>query len=139
MGIHREVINPPAVADTVKYGFSQAVMVRGGCCVYLSGQVGIDAEERIAGPDIGTQAEAALDNIAIVLESLGGDLSQVVMLQLNVAEFARYEQESVTQVLCKRFPIDPPATSWTIVRGLAEPEWLIEIVAEAVLEDLQKR
>ncbi|GAP96669.1 hypothetical protein NIES2104_32120 [Leptolyngbya sp. NIES-2104] len=35
--------------------------------------------------------------------------------------------------MLKRFPVNPPATSWVIVSGLSEPEWLVELEAEAVL------
>ncbi|UII69577.1 hypothetical protein LVW35_18060 [Pseudomonas sp. HN11] len=33
----------------------------------------------------------------------------------------------------RRFPHDPPPSSWIIVSGLSLPEWLIEIEAEAVI------
>ncbi|PMR76457.1 RidA family protein [Billgrantia endophytica] len=133
--IRREAINPPGLPNTLQYGFSQAVVVRGGHRVHLSGQVGVDAYERLVGPDIEDQAFAALDNIASILKSLGGDLAHVVMLRIYLAEFARYDQESVVKALRARFPVSPPATSWVIVSGLSEPEWLIEIEAEAVLPE----
>ncbi|MFM9270488.1 RidA family protein [Halomonas elongata] len=132
----RESINPRSVADTLQYGFSQAVVVSGGHRIYLSGQVGIDANEVLAGPDIATQTRTALDNIATILQGVGGSLADVVMLRFNVAECARYDQEDVIGVLREQFPVSPPATSWTVVRGLAEPEWLIELVAEAVIREM---
>ncbi len=55
------------------------------------------------------------------------------MLRIYLAEFARYEQQAVVEALRQRFPIAPPAATWPIVYGLAEPEWLIAIEAEAVL------
>lgn len=133
--ICREAINPPSLPDTLRYGFSQAVIVKGGYRVHLSGQVGVDADERLVSPDIEDQAFAALDNIDALLRSLGGDLSRVVMLRIYLAEFARYDQEAVVKALRSRFPVAPPATSWVIVSGLSEPEWLIEIEAEAVLPE----
>ncbi|MDX5433713.1 MAG: RidA family protein [Halomonas sp.] len=134
-GVEREVINPRGVPDTLQYGFSQAVMVKGGYRVHLSGQVGVDAHECLVGPDLEGQTFAALDNIAAILGTLGGDLTDVVMMRIYIAEAARYDQEGVVQALRSRFPKAPPATSWVIVSGLSEPEWLIEIEAEAVLPD----
>lgn len=135
--IRREVINPLGVPNTLQYGFSQAVVVQGGVRVHLSGQVGVDAHERLVGPDVEGQTFAALDNIGAILASLGGDLSHVVMLRIYLAEFARYEQQAVVEALRKRFPHSPPASSWLIVSGLSEPEWLIEIEAEAVLPEMR--
>ncbi|WP_104202911.1 RidA family protein [Billgrantia saliphila] len=135
-GVEREVVNPRGVPDTLQYGFSQAVMVKGGCRVLLSGQVGVDAHECLVGPDLEGQAFAALDNIEAILGTLGGDLSDIVMMRIYIAEAARYDQEGVVKALRSRFPQSPPATSWMIVSGLSEPEWLIEIEAEAVMPDI---
>lgn len=134
-GVEREVINPRGVPNTLQYGFSQAVMVKGGYRVHLSGQVGVDVHECLVGPDLEGQTFAALDNIAAILGTLGGDLSDVVMMRIYIAEPARYDQEGVMRALLERFPKSPPATSWVIVSGLSEPEWLIEIEAEAVLPE----
>nr|WP_240457776.1 Rid family hydrolase [Halomonas socia] len=101
----------------------------------ISGQIGGDAEGHLAGSNLAEQTEAALDNVERLLLSLGSDLSRVVMLRIYLAEFARYEQQSVVEVLRRRFPVAPPAASWLIVRGLSEPEWLIAIEAEAVLPE----
>ncbi|MBZ0329735.1 RidA family protein [Halomonas sp. ANAO-440] len=134
-GVEREVINPRGVPNTLQYGFSQAVMVKGGYRVHLSGQVGVDSHECLVGPDLEGQTFAALDNIAAILGTLGGELSDVVMMRIYIAEPARYDQEDVMRALLARFPQSPPASSWLIVSGLAEPEWLVEIEAEAVLPE----
>ena len=131
--MERRSLNPATVADTLQYGFSQAVVVEGGRRVHLSGQVGVDADERLVGHDLESQTRAAIDNVASILEEVGGDLSHVVMLRLYVVESARDDQKFIGRALRERFAIDPPATSWIIVSGLSEPEWLIEIEAEAVL------
>jgi 2-iminobutanoate/2-iminopropanoate deaminase len=131
--MERRTVNPVAVVDTLQYGFSQAVTVQGGLRVHLSGQVGVDADERTVGPDLESQTGAAIDNIATILREIGGDLSQVIVLRIYIAESARGDQRFIGQALRERFPVEPPATSWIFVSGLSEPEWLIEIEAEAVL------
>lgn len=131
--VRRESRNPPYLPDTLVDGHSQAVLVQGDSRVLISGQVGVDTEGRLAGPDLAEQTEAALDNIERLLSSLGGDLLRVVMLRIYVAEFARYEQQAVVEALRQRFPVAPPAATWLIVFGLSDPEWLIAIEAEAVL------
>ena len=112
--MQKSTFNPPSVFNSLQYGFSQAVEVRGGRRLLLSGQVGVD-----------------------VLAEAGGELSHVVMLRIYIAEAARDQQEWISQVLLQRFPNDPPASSWIIVSGLSLPEWLIEVEAEAMLPERQ--
>lgn len=130
----RTVINPNTVFNTVQYGFSQAVIVTGQRRMLLSGQVGVDAQERTVSPGLREQADAAIDNIERVLAAAGGTLAQVIMLRIYICETAREDQESIAQVLRARFPNDPPPSSWLIVSGLSLPEWLVEIEAEAMLD-----
>lgn len=129
----RRTINPDGLFDSLQYGFSQAMLVEGGRRLLLSGQVGVDENEKTAAGGIGTQTAKALDNIDYLLKQAGGDLSHVVMLRIYIAEAARDEQGPIAEALRRRFPSYPPPSSWIIVTGLSLPEWLIEIEAEAVL------
>ena len=131
--MQRKVLNPPTVFNSLQYGFSQAMEVRDGRRILLSGQVGVDADERTVGPGIAEQTATALDNIEKVLAAAGGDLSHVIMLRLYIVESARDQQEPIAAALRERFPSNPPPSSWIIVSGLSLPEWLIEIEAEALI------
>ncbi|WP_458375581.1 RidA family protein [Pseudomonas pergaminensis] len=131
--MQRKVINPTTVFNSLQYGFSQALEVPQGRRILLSGQVGVDADERTVGPGIAEQTATALDNIEKVLAEVGGDLSHVIMLRLYIAESARDQQEPIAQALRQRFAHNPPPSSWIIVSGLSLPQWLIEIEAEAVV------
>lgn|SRR5690554_5360990 len=132
----KKTLNPGKVFNSLQYGFSQAVITEGGRRMYLSGQVGTDTKEQTVGTNLETQADAAIKNIAAILESSdGGNLTHVVMLRIYIVDSARDEQEQLVNVLQKYFPKDPPATSWVFVNGLSEPEWLVEIEAEAVLPE----
>ena len=131
--MQRKTINPPRVFNSLQYGFSQAMEVREGRRILLSGQVGVDADERTVGPGIAEQTATALDNIEKVLAAAEGDLSHVIMLRLYIVESARDQQEPIAAALRERFPDNPPPSSWIIVSGLSLPEWLIEIEAEALI------
>ena len=131
--MQRKVINPTSVFNSLQYGFSQALEVPPGRRIMLSGQVGVDAEERTVGPGIAEQTTTALDNIEKVLAEVGGNLADVIMLRLYIVESVREQQEPIAQALRERFPHNPPPSSWIIVSGLSLPEWLIEIEAEAVI------
>ena len=131
--MQRKTINPPTVFNSLQYGFSQAMEVREGRRILLSGQVGVDADERTVGSGIAEQTATALDNIEKVLAAAEGDLSHVIMLRLYIVESARDQQEPIAAALRERFPDNPPPSSWIIVSGLSLPEWLIEIEAEALI------
>ena len=131
--MQRKTINPPTVFNSLQYGFSQAMEVRDGRRILLSGQVGVDADERTVGPGIAEQTATALDNIEKVLAAAAGDLTHVIMLRLYIVESARDQQEPIAAALRERFPDNPPPSSWIIVSGLSLPEWLIEIEAEALI------
>ena len=135
--MQKTTFNPPNVFNSLQYGFSQAVEVRGGRRLLLSGQVGVDEHESCVGPGLREQTEQTFDNIERVLAHAGGELGDVVMLRIYIAEAARDQQEQISQVLLQRFPNAPPASSWIIVSGLSLPEWLIEVEAEALLAERQ--
>lgn len=102
----------------------------------LSGQVGVDASERTVEGGMREQTEAALDNIELVLADAGGTIDQVIMLRIFIREDAssQQEQDDIAAALLKRFPTNPPPSSWILISGLAKSEWLIEIEAEAMLD-----
>jgi 2-iminobutanoate/2-iminopropanoate deaminase len=132
--MRRREINPSTVFDSRQYGFSQAVAVEGGHHLFISGQVGVDTDERVVGHDLATQTEAALDNLAHVLEAAGGTLADVVSLRIYVVASAAGDLTPVGSALGSRFGRDrPPASTWLAISALAEPELLIEIEAQAVL------
>ena len=131
--MNRSVVNPPSLFNSLQYGFSQAVVVDGGRRVHLSGQVSVDEQERLTGRTLAEQTEAAVDNIETLLKSLGGGLEHVVMLRIYIVESERANQAAVSRALLNRFPVNPPASTWLLVSGLSEPEWLVEVEAEAVL------
>lgn len=130
----RRAITPPTVFDSRRYGFSQAVAVRGGEHLLVSGQVGVDLDEQVVGLDLASQTEAALDNLAHVLQAAGGSPADVVSLRIYVVASAADDLSPVGRGLRSRFDPDSlPASTWLVVSGLAEPELLIEIEAHAVL------
>jgi len=84
--MEKSTFNPASVFNSLQYGFSQAVEVRGGRRLLLSGQVGVDEQERTVGPGLREQTEQAFDNIERVLAAAGGQMADVVMLRIYIAE-----------------------------------------------------
>lgn len=129
----RRAINPDTVYDTLQHGFSQAVIPAPGTRVLVSGQVGIDTNSDTVGPDLAEQTRLALDNIEEILSTLGGMLEDIVLLRIYVVQSQQDELPGVTEALIDRFSSSPPTATWLLVCGLAKPEWLVEIEAEAVV------
>jgi 2-iminobutanoate/2-iminopropanoate deaminase len=129
-------VNPPSLFSSLPHGFSQAVVASGGRSVHVSGQTAWNAEkELVGGADLGAQARQSLRNLAAALEACGGGLSDVVSLRIYVVDYGPEKGSAVGDALREFFPLEArPASSWIGVSALADPDFLIEIEATAVLE-----
>lgn len=127
-------VDPPDVFDTRRYGFSQAVVIEAGRRLVLSGQVAVDVRDRTVGRTLREQLDQSVENLRRVLSAAGAGLGEVVMLRIYVVKAAASELSAVSEMLLETFPDRPPATTWIVVAGLARPDWLVELEAEAVLE-----
>lgn len=131
----KEYINPPSVFRSLDHGFSQAVLASGRRTLYVSGQTAWDAGKQLVGADLAAQAKQAFRNLRAVVEASGGTLEDVVSLRLYIVDYRPQEAAAVGQALREAFagPAKPAAT-WIGVASLADPGFLIEIEATAVLE-----
>ncbi|MFO7662431.1 MAG: RidA family protein [Chloroflexota bacterium] len=129
-------LNPPDLFDSRQYGFSQVVIAEGSRTVYCSGQVSWDAYEDIgATADLAEQTRRSLLNVERAVKAAGGSLRDVVSLRIYIAGDHIHNPKAVRKALQDTFSVDnQPATTWIGVAALANPEFLIEIEAIAVLD-----
>jgi enamine deaminase RidA (YjgF/YER057c/UK114 family) len=132
----KEYINPPSLFQSRDQGFSQAVAASGTRTLYVSGQTAWDANRQlVGGTDLADQARQAFRNLQTVVEAGGGTISDVVSLRLYVVDYAAEKAEAVGNALRESFSGSTrPATTRIGVVCLADPGFLIEIEATAVLE-----
>lgn len=130
----KEHVNPDSLFRSTEYGFSQVVVASGVRTVYISGQTAWNVEKRIVGRTLGEQTRQALDNVKAAVESVGGNLGDLVTLRIYIVRETDQTLEPVGRALKELFPTHPPASTWIGVSSLAVPDFLIEIEAVAVLD-----
>ena len=102
-------------------------VVIAGAHVYASGQVGFDAERRLA-EGIDAQTRQTLENLRLTLRAAGCDLSHVAKVNAYLAR--REDVETYNRIYRETFAEPYPART-TVVCGLSEGI-LVEIEAVAL-------
>ncbi len=131
---HKRVVNPKALFNSLQYGFSQAVVTRGGRMVHVAGQTAWDAKRRIVGRgNLRAQVRKSLQNLAVALDAAGAALENVARLRIYVVKMKQNDVLIVGQEIRRFFPArTPPACTLLGVQALASSDFLVEIEATAV-------
>lgn len=113
---------------------SQGVVAR-GTTVFLRGQVSQDLETRecLHVGDARKQTEKAMENIKMLLEEAGSELSHICRIVVYLTDI-RY-REAVYQEMGKWLVGVFPCSTGLVVEALARPEWVVEIEVTAVIPD----
>ncbi|KKC35583.1 hypothetical protein WH87_16165 [Devosia epidermidihirudinis] len=115
--------------------FSQGIVLPAGARLLLiGGQNAVDADGSIIGKgDVAAQSAKALSNLQLVLEAAGGRLEDLVKVTVIIDQDAdlRFAFGAWMAVWGDR--TNPPTVTGFRVAGLANPDFLIEIEAQAVL------
>jgi enamine deaminase RidA (YjgF/YER057c/UK114 family) len=134
MTLH-QVVNPWTWQD--QFGFAQAVTTSTppSRWVLCAGQGSVDADGAALHPgDMGSQLTQALDNLEVVLEQAGTDLSHVLRLNYYTTDVDgllgqwHVLAERMGKANCR------PASTLLGVARLAFPDMLVEIEATALAE-----
>jgi 2-iminobutanoate/2-iminopropanoate deaminase len=101
---------------------------RAGNLLFISGQVGINTETRVAPADIETQTQQALDNMASVLQSVGANLQDVI--KTTVFLTAMDDMVTMNTVYERVFSLPRPARSTVEVRALPHVTGMVPLLIE---------
>lgn len=130
----KRVIQPDSLFDSSQFGYSQVVSAGDGRLVFVAGQVGWDANGKLAGDKLVEQAGQALQNVRLAVESAGGGIEDIVMMRTFVVDYRPEFVELLLPLYQDFFAnVQPPTQTWLGVQSLALPELQIEIEAQAVV------
>lgn len=124
----KEIINPPELAQP--RGFNHGVVVEGGRLLMLAGQDAGDAEGRIVAPgDLVSQYEQVVRNLKAVVEAAGGELRDIVKLNVYVTDRDAYRAQlkALGEIHRAYFGRHYPAMALFEVKGLFNPDAMIEM------------
>lgn len=115
-----------------KATYSKAIRASGDF-VFMQGQVGVDFDGKLIGPDDpGAQADQACRNIEQLMREAGGSLRDVCKLTVYVTDIS-YRAPVYAQIN-RWFEGVHHCSTGVIVQGLADPSLLVEIDAMAVID-----
>jgi enamine deaminase RidA (YjgF/YER057c/UK114 family) len=128
-------INPEGLSKNP--AFTNVIVVTGSAkTVYVGGQNGLDASGTIIGKgDIKAQTEQVLKNIQAALAASGAQLEHVIKWNLYVVQGQPLQAGfEVFQQVWGHRP-NPPAITMAFVAGLANPDFLLEMDAIAIVPE----
>ena len=128
-------INPKGL--NTNPAFSNVVTVSGAAkTVYVGGQDSIDGSHKIIGKgDLKAQVAQVLKNIEIALAAGGAKLEHVIKWNIYVVQGQSLEDGfAAFQAVAPKMP-HPPAISMMFVSGLANPDFLLEMDAVAIVPE----
>jgi enamine deaminase RidA (YjgF/YER057c/UK114 family) len=129
-----KMLQPPGWASAK--GYSNGVAAR-GTIVFVAGQVGWDAQQRIERGGFVAQASRALSNIVAILAEAGARPEHIVRMTWYVVDKDEYNAslrelgKAYREIIGRHFP----AMTAVQVAGLVEEGARVEVEATAVVPD----
>ena len=115
-----------------KAAYSHVVTVTGpGKTIYVAGQLGRDAEGKIVG-DMRAQMEQTFKNLEACLKAAGATWAHVVKTNTFVTDYAEFSKHS--DVRMRYIGVASPTSTTIEIKGLAQPEAMVEIELIAVVD-----
>lgn len=125
-------INPAGIARPFA-SYAHVVTVEGARkLVFCAGQVAADADGTVLPPDdFDAQAAMVMQNLSSALAGGGATLADVTKITIYICN--PHDVPKARGILQRYFGEHPPGSTLCILRGLANPHFLLEIEAIAAV------
>ena len=125
-------INPSGIAKPFS-SYSHVVTAEGAQkLVFCAGQVAADADGKVLPPDdFDAQAKMVMENLTKALAAGGAKLSDVTKITIYIC--TQHDVPKARGILETYFGAHPPGSTLCVLRGLANPNFLLEIEAIAAV------
>jgi 2-iminobutanoate/2-iminopropanoate deaminase len=124
-------LNPPSIRPPFGRYSHGVALAAGARLVVCSGQLGVDANDRVPAT-VEEQTERCFENIAAILGEADLALSNIV--RINAYVTAREHMKGYMAVRDRYVGNPPPASTLMIVSGFTRPEFLVEVEVIAAAE-----
>ncbi len=131
----KQIVNPPQLAPP--RGFNHGIVGDRGRILFLAGQDGSDNTGQIIAPgDVVAQYEQVLKNLQAVVQAAGGQMTDIVKLNIFVSNRDDYvsKLEAIGHIHKQYFGSYYPAMALLEVTGFFQKSALIELEGFAYLE-----
>lgn len=132
--MEKRIIEVPSIYP-MTWQYSPAISVAGGRTVWISGIVGAERDGSIPDGDIVAQASLAFANLEQVVLAAGGTMRDIVKVNVYVGDDYPTHAAEIRSIRSRYFTSDYPASTLVRVAGFANPAYLFEIEAVAVIDD----
>jgi enamine deaminase RidA (YjgF/YER057c/UK114 family) len=113
-------------------GYSRAV--RTGNQIFVTGTTALGPDGRLVGVgDAYAQTAQVLRNIESVLQRAGAEMRHVVLTRIFVTDISRWQE--IGRAHSEFFGEIRPCATMVEVRALIDPDMLVEIEVQAVIDD----
>jgi enamine deaminase RidA (YjgF/YER057c/UK114 family) len=128
-----ELLNPPSLHTPRSY--THVIAATGSRLVFIAGQAADDAGGNLVGHgDLAEQARQAFTNLGLALAAAGARPDQVAKITINVVGHRSEYLPIIETARVALFGAHKPTDTLLGVETLAEPGYLIEVDAIAVID-----
>jgi enamine deaminase RidA (YjgF/YER057c/UK114 family) len=123
----------PAKTHKPFANYSHVVTAQGASkLIFCAGQVAAEPSGKVLPPDdFAAQTKLVMENLTLALAEGGANLKDVVKVTIYVCN--PHDVPKARSILQEYFGDDPPASTLCVLRGLANPNYLLEIEAIAAV------
>jgi 2-iminobutanoate/2-iminopropanoate deaminase len=118
-------------------GYSQIAEITSGKLVLIAGQVPHDKDDKMVGDgNFDAQVEQVFKNLGLALQAAGGSFKNLVKINNYCHISVSQEQRNGYRAIRDRYinTAAPPVSTFIYVPRLAQPNWLFEMDAIAVID-----